>query len=166
MSGIRIHRRSLAGLLLTPWLGSKADAMELDPPALPDNACEISGLSIWPRPLIGEIGYLQKEGVLERCSAAQLKTSQFFGAYSGRTGSVVVHGVAPMLFVPGLVGLRNSLKVYMSAKIPGRVTTVYPTCFNEVIVELGILIDDSGYNRETGSTHRVLIQPKASILLG
>ena len=123
------------------------------------------GLTIWPSPIVGEVGYMTStDNVMDRAKADDILTSLAYGVYFGTSGSVYIDGIFNVLFEPGLT-LTAGDKIYLSATVGGRATNVEPTTSGDVSVELGILKNTLGYDVMNGSTLPVNWYPKDPIII-
>jgi hypothetical protein len=124
-----------------------------------------AGLTLWSTPASGEIGYVSGDDTVAKAIATALSTSRFFGVYAGTASTLTTAGTKPMLFVSGLTSITAGTPVFISATTAGRVTKTAPSSGGQVVAEVGLLLDGSGYNNGAGSAHDVLIQVKPPVVL-
>ena len=133
--------------------------------ASPATVLTQGGLTLWATPASGEVGYVSGNDTVAKCIATALSTSRFFGSYAGTASTLTVQGVVPMLFVASLTSITAGTPVFISAATAGKVTKTAPSTSTQVVAEVGILLDGSGYNDAAGSAHDVLIQVKPPVVL-
>lgn len=113
---------------------------------------EVTGVTLWAVPLVGEVGYISADGVLSRAKADSISTSGVIGTYQGTAGAVTVGGKVSLLFIPGLTILAGD-KVFLSETVAGSVTNVDPLITpisGHVSFKIARVLSAAGYNTLTG----------------
>ncbi len=125
---------------------------------------EITGLTLWPTPVVGQVGYIASNNTLALAKADSLTTVAAIGAYAGIASSVLVGGKVSLLFDGGLTLAAND-RVFLSDLVAGRVTNVQPSTTGHFIYELGRLLDSTGYNISSGTAQPCVWNPKTIVAL-
>lgn len=167
IEGVAVGATVTAANLDTLTDGSNADALHVHA-ASAATVLTKSGLTTTGF-ATGDSGYISANNTVSKTDAAALSTSRFFGANAGTAGSMVVDGVLEMNFTTDGGSPSPGAPVYLAlasadaATGAGKLTATPPSGAGEVVMEVGLVVDNSNY---AGSkTSLVLLQPKSPVVL-
>ncbi len=123
-----------------------------------------NGNTLWINPAVGEVGYISGNKSFQKAISTSLSTSYGLGVYQGTSGSLKLGGELLGLIQPGLVLVPNDV-LYLSDSLSGALTNIPPIAVSHVILVVGRLLDNTGYNALTGTALPVLWNLETPIVI-
>lgn len=123
-----------------------------------------NGNTLWVDPALGEVGYISGAKTFQKAISTSLSTSYGVGVYQSISGSLKLGGELLGLLKPGLLLIPNDV-LYLSDTDAGTLTNIAPIAAGHVILVVGRLLDNTGYNALTGTPLPVLWNLETPIVI-
>jgi len=123
-----------------------------------------NGNTLWINPALGEVGYISGAKTFQKAISTSLSTSYGVGVYQSIPGSLKLGGELLGLLKPGLLLMPNDV-LYLSDTDAGTLTNIAPIAAGHVILVVGRLLDNTGYNALTGTPLPVLWNLETPIVI-